>query len=568
MFRIQLWWFLIISSNILGSLNGQLPAFPGAEGFGAVASGGRGGRVIYVTNLNADGSGSLQAALNEQGKRYILFKVSGVIPTTIEVPPGHGDFTIAGQTSPKGIIARGFLSYNDEQRSSENMIIRHLRSRVGDIEKYPTPYWLAEDGITLGGVHRVIIDHCSFAHASDEAVDISRSSSLTIQHCLLAETLGGHSYLGGMLINYSSAQSRLDSLTIHHNIWNRIGGRMPEISCESPYCTGKTINIELSNNLAWDPKIELWYEGTTPSGNYYLNLNAINNLYFATSAYTNGMYHFDLLNFEQNNLFFEGNKMNLYDDYRDYELFYCCNDFDQSHPNTNLGVAHLTNNRHNFPIVNYQTTEDLKDVLANSTGAFPRDAMDERLMNYIKNDFIDPLAIDIDHYNDAFTITNEKQAPIDSDNDGMPDYWEMIHGLNINIQDHNGTTLSNGIYGVVGYTNLECYLNCLSDALVNGVSDPACGILLDLTSSLTENPKESSLLDIFPNPAYSVVNIKNKVAHNKSLLQIKDATGKIVLKREINLDETITVDQLSEGIYIVELQTNISQTFRSKLVIF
>ena len=118
----------------------QIPAFPGAEGFGANASGGRGGKIIYVTNLNIDGAGSLQAALNESGKRYILFKVSGVIPGTLEVPNGHGDFTLAGQTSPSGIIVRGFQSYNGEEKSSSNMIIRHLRSRVGDIEQYHTPH--------------------------------------------------------------------------------------------------------------------------------------------------------------------------------------------------------------------------------------------------------------------------------------------------------------------------------------------------------------------------------------------------------------------------------------------
>ncbi|MBK7233687.1 MAG: hypothetical protein IPH93_15855 [Saprospiraceae bacterium] len=88
-------------------LYAQIAAFPGAEGFGSLTTGGRGGRVVYVTNLNADGPGSLQAAINETGIRYILFKVSGVIPTTIEIPSGHGEFTLAGQTSPNGIIVRG-----------------------------------------------------------------------------------------------------------------------------------------------------------------------------------------------------------------------------------------------------------------------------------------------------------------------------------------------------------------------------------------------------------------------------------------------------------------------------
>ncbi|MBK8516693.1 MAG: hypothetical protein IPL55_10550 [Saprospiraceae bacterium] len=112
----------------------QIASFPGAEGFGSKATGGRNGRVIYVTNLNVSGAGSLQAALNETGKRYILFKVSGIIPGTMEVPIGNGDFTLAGQTSPSGIIVRGFQSYNGDQKSASNIIIRHLRSRIGDIK--------------------------------------------------------------------------------------------------------------------------------------------------------------------------------------------------------------------------------------------------------------------------------------------------------------------------------------------------------------------------------------------------------------------------------------------------
>jgi pectate lyase len=555
----------MVFCHAINSIYGQLAAFPGAEGFGATASGGRGGRVIYVTNLNAAGPGSLQAALNENGPRYILFKVSGVIPTTVEVPTGHGDFTIAGQTSPKGIIVRGFLSYNEEQVSSENIIIRHLRSRIGDTDQYPTAHWLAEDGITLGGIRRAIIDHCSFAHASDEAVDISRSSLLTIQQCLLAETLGGHSYLGGMLINYSSAQSRLDSLSIHHNIWHRIGGRMPEISCESPYCDGKTINMELSNNLAWDPRIELWYEGPTPNGHFNLNLNAINNFYHAATSYSNGMYHYDLLNFTANNLFFKGNKMNLYNEYSDYSLFYCCNDFDQGHPNTNFGVANLLPDRHAFPSISYTTTETLSGSLATSAGAFPRDVMDLRLMSNVRDGIIDPLSIDEDHYKDAFTITNEKQAPPDSDEDGMPDYWEKIQGLDIHVQDHNETNLSSYIYGVTGYTNLECYLNCLSDALVNGSSSYTCGIQLDMTSEVVQNPVTA--IEIYPNPANTHIQFKGQNGNTQTYCKIIDATGKIVLHQPFYPNNTISISHLNSGFYLVILEVQNKQVFRSKLAI-
>ncbi len=535
-------------------LYAQIAAFPGAEGFGSLTTGGRGGRVVYVTNLNADGPGSLQAAINETGIRYILFKVSGVIPTTIEIPSGHGEFTLAGQTSPNGIIVRGIVSYNDELPSSSNFMIRHLRSRIGDLSYFPTNNWLAGDGITLGGVRDVIIDHCSFAHANDEAVDISRSSSISIQNCILAETLGGHSDLGGMLINYSSVKSPLDSLSIHHNVWNRIGGRMPEISCESPHCNGRTIKIELSNNLAWDPRIELWYEGPTgQNGQFYLQMNAVNNVFYAAPTYSNGMYHFDILNFSQNRLYFSGNKMNLYPQYSDYQLFYCCNDFPTNLPNTDFGLAQRSNTRFSFPQISYHSSMELLDYSSTFVGAFPRDAMDQRLMTSIKNRSIDPRANNVDHDRDAFSISNTKQSPLDSDLDGMPDYWEQHHGLNPNLQDHNGNILSMPIYGVNGYTNLECYLNCLSDALVNGVSSQACGIRLDGTSFSVSNPTHKRDIKLYPNPVLdNYIQLEGMFEHECYDFQIEDLFGRCFFVGKLNSTGSISVSHLPMGYYILK----------------
>ncbi|MBK9257933.1 MAG: T9SS type A sorting domain-containing protein [Saprospiraceae bacterium] len=532
------------------------PSFPGAMGFGSVASGGRGGKVIYVTNLNPSGPGSLQDALNQTGSRYILFKVSGVIPATLTIPAGNGNFTIAGQTSPNGIIVRGFEMYNDENQSVSNVIIRHLRSRIGDRNLFPSSNWIAEDGITIGGVHRAIFDHCSFAHATDEAVDISRSSQISIQNCILAETLGSHADLGGMLINYSTEQSRLDSLSIHYNVWNRIGGRMPEISCETAYCNGKTINLELSNNLFWDPRIELWYEGNTGfGGNYFVRMNAVNNLFYARPQYSNGMYHFDLLNFSQNQLYFSGNKLNLYPQYSDYQLFYCCNDFNSGHPNTNFGLAQRLSTRLNFPSIQNISSELLPVYIFQNAGAFPRDPMDTRLMNYIQNGEIPNIDISVPGANDAFSIVAELSGPLDTDSDGMPDYWENIHGLNQSIQDHNQTNLSEKISGITGYTNLECYLNCLSDALVNGFSNSSCQINTG-TSSLTDQNVSIQKFIITPNPTtenITILNSENAAGIDKIKVSVFDYSGKYLQSLEVMAGQSISMKHLSEGIYILQI---------------
>jgi len=532
----------------------QIPAFPGAEGFGALATGGRGGKVIYVTNLNVSGPGSLQAALNETGKRYILFKVSGIIQGTMEVGPGRGDYTLAGQTSPSGIIVRGFQSYNGDQKSSSNMIIRHLRSRIGDRIKYPTQNWLAEDGITLGGVSNTIIDHCSFAHAIDEAVDISRSSGLTIQNCMLAETLGGHADLGGMLINYSSPNAVLDSLSIHHNLWNRIGGRMPEISCETSFCNNKTIQIELSNNLFWDPRIELWYEGTTTNnGSFYLKMNAVNNYTFAKPTFGNAMFHYDMLTFNQNQLYFSGNQMNLYPLYKDYQLFYCCNDFPTSHPNVQLGVAQKSTVRYNFPNIQYHNTSELRNYMVKNVGAFPRDIMDKRLLETINSGIIDNKSQNVDHYGDTFISTGAELPPLDTDGDGMPDYWETSFGLNTSVQDHNQTQLSTLITGIAGYTNLECYLNCMSDALVDGASSSACKIKLgNLTSTDYIASEEKGLL-LAPNPVLGNLDIRIEGDLVMSRIIISDASGKCIFDQNTNNTKiSLSTHTWGNGFYVVQ----------------
>jgi pectate lyase len=532
------------------------PSFPGAEGFGANASGGRGGKVIYVTNLQTSGPGSLADALNQSGPRYILFKVSGVIPGTVAVPQDRGNFTIAGQTSSGGIIVRGLEMYNGSKPSVSNIIIRHLRSRIGDRELFPTPHWMAEDGITLGGVHNAIIDHCSFAHAIDEAVDISRSSRITIQNCMLSETLGGHANLGGMLINYSDAESRLDSLSIHHNIWNRIGGRMPEISCETPFCNGKTLHMELSNNLFWDPQIELWYEGITGfNGNFYVQMNAVRNLSIARPAYGNAMFHRDLLDFSQNRLHFEGNKLNLYPQHKDYELFYCCNDFPDGHPNTDLGKAFRSQSRFPYPAITVQSTEELPVYLATRAGAFPRDPMDHRLTGYILFNTLINVPVSDAGANDAFVLNQASSFPQDSDHDGMPDYWEAVHGLNMSVQDHNGLQLSQPITGIAGYTNLECYLNCLSDALVSGSSTPQCSIQ-GFPTSVQAYASADSGLQLVPNPADQFFQIQCKSENIIKAVIIYNAQGVPAASYyNVNHEQNLDISRLPAGVYIVQVFT-------------
>jgi hypothetical protein len=459
----------------------QLPAFPGAEGFGAGATGGRGGRVIVVTTTAPSGPGSLQHALDQTGPRYVVFAVSGVIDARIHLR--HGNVTIAGETSPGGITIRGFVTdetpFQDQAveapaQFAENWILRHVRIRPGAGGP-------SDDGMRLRYTRNAIVDHVSVGNAEDEAVEISYSNHITIQNSLLAETIGGHSFYGSMLMNYSNPAHgfALSRLSIHHNLFVRIEGRLPEASRESAAAAGSTMDLELSNNLYWDPR---FFIALAPDTNVvtdgfgnpfpiHYRLNAVNNLFRTGPAFPYGMWDDQILRAPSasgNELFVSGNEMNRYPDRRDYELFYCCNDYATvTSPDATPRAATARTTRHPFPDITYTATTALRETLLARAGAFPRDPMDHRLLTPVVEDRIDPAAPNTnpadDHLLPAYP-GSPPLAPIDTDLDGMPDEWEAAQSLNPAVPDHNGTGLS-----PEGYTNLEVYLHELAARRIGSI---------------------------------------------------------------------------------------------------
>lgn len=465
---------LILTSLFPVISEAQAPAFPGAEGFGAGATGGRGGRVIVVTTTAASGPGSLQAALDQTGPRYVVFAVSGVIDARIHL--SHGDVTIAGETSPGGITIRGFVTdetpYQDQTvqapaQFAENWILRHVRIRPGAGGP-------SDDGLRLRYTRNAIIDHVSVGNAIDEAVEISYSNRLTIQNSLLAETVGGHSFYGGMLMNYSNPAHgfALDRLSIHHNLFVRIEGRLPEASRESAAAAGSTMDLELSNNLYWDPRFFIALGADTnvvtnglgqPYPIHY-RLNAVGNVFRTGPAFPYGMWDDQILRAPSaggNELFVSGNTMSLYPGRGDYQLFHCCNDYaGETAPDATSRSATARTTRHPFPTITYTDAAALRETLLAHAGAFPRDPMDQRLVLPVEEDRIDPAAPNTNPSGDALLPAytgGAPAAPADSDLDGMPDAWETARGLDPGTPDHAGRDLSTS-----GYDNLEVYLHELS----------------------------------------------------------------------------------------------------------
>jgi hypothetical protein len=458
-----------------------LRAFPGAEGFGAEATGGRGGRVIYVTNLDTRGPGSLNAALAERGPRYILFKVSGLINGSVNI--AQGDVTLAGQTSPGGVIVRGMYTGEDRgdcgdhcgpERDVSNIILRHMRSRPGP-EDVPGET-VDGDGLRIRYARRVMVDHVSLGNAGDEAVEITTSNQVTIQESLLAETIGDHASRGGMLMNYSNPRTghALDKIAVLRTVWNRLQGRYPEISRESRAAAGSTMQVELANNLLWDQQYFIDTVHNSGVSGYggspvFFQMNWVGNVGYARASFRYAMINFPNPT-GRSSAYWHDNHLNLYQDLADHQLNYCCVDYWQAP--TPARPRWLKDTRHDFPEVTYLPASDVRAYAYAYAGAFPRDPMDRRLMEPVGRGAIDETACDQNPAGDTFRFdwpeNNPPAPPRDTDEDGMPDAWERAHNLDARTPDHNGTNLSRALTGVEGYTNLECYLNELAEERLSG----------------------------------------------------------------------------------------------------
>lgn len=467
---------------------GAQPAFPGAEGFGAIASGGRGGAVFEITTLDPDPAGTLPGSLNhalrQSGPRTIVFRVSGVIHGIAQVI--HGDVTIAGQTSPGGVIVRGLVCDGHYERNDcDNLVVRHLRLRPGWNLPLPAGGERLDDALRLDGVNRAIFDHVTLAHAADEALQISWASDVTLQDSMLGETVGDHADRGGVLLNYSHPEHPQDRIALIRNLWYRVGGRTPEITCEASNYNGQPgqtqscqqtpLRLELANNLYVDPGFLVWYNRDVDQnpalGPYAVRLNAVGNRYIARASYPYGLFLFDLLDVAANQLHVSDNRISIHPGYADYQLFHCCNDFPMSAPNTAPGNATRLAQRHPFPALAYLSGDSLAATLPRNVGALPADPLERRWRDSALAGLPPPAGYGTPLANDTFDLdfSQPPAPPADSDHDGMPDAFEQANGLNpSDPSDRNGTTLSLSCTGAAGYTNLECWLHQLAQQRAGG----------------------------------------------------------------------------------------------------
>jgi hypothetical protein len=182
----------------------DIPVVPGARGFGITTAAGRGGTIYKVTNLNDSGSGSLRAAIEASGPRVVIFEVSGMITLQDDLVIENDDITIAGQTAPSpGITLRSRI-FNVQ---ADDVLIQHIRMRLGDVAPD------GEDAWKIGGVSRVVIDHCSSAWGRDGTLD-SYGTDVTVRHTIMSHTLDPHAY--AMLLNGGSRIAIIGNYYAHN----------------------------------------------------------------------------------------------------------------------------------------------------------------------------------------------------------------------------------------------------------------------------------------------------------------------------------------------------------------
>jgi hypothetical protein len=439
-------------ASSLFNITNFLGAFPGAFGAGANASGGRGGDVYYVTTLADGGAGSLRTGISgaPAGGRTILFKVSGNIALNSTLTVNKPNITVAGQSAPGDGICIQDQSFNI---AANNIIVRHLRTRLGTND-------LAEaDGMWINGGTNIIVDHVSASWSVDETLSTSRAvANLTVQNCFITESLknsihekGEHGY-GGII----SAETDV-TFTYHHNLYAHNSSRNPRVGSDSQ---AGTLRLDFRNNVVYD-----WgfYAGYSGDINENVDINYVSNYFVAgpittqTKAFVGGA---TTTRIYQSGNFIDNDKDLLFDG-----------------SNTGWGMFGGTMTQLAVPLdVPAMPTDSapvaLQRVMAQA-GAMPwrRDAIDQRIVASVRNhtgttiDFINPTTFPGDYITNNGSIgvnpwptLASETAPTDTDNDGMPNYWELAVGLNPNnAVDRNNTDVSS-------YTELEVYLNWLADA--------------------------------------------------------------------------------------------------------
>ena len=414
-------------------------AFPGAEGFGAYAAGGRGGTVYHVTTLeDSSEPGSLRHAVDAEGPRTVVFDVSGTIQLKDHLRIRNPFITIAGQTAPgDGICLRDATL----KVQGEDVIVRFLRIRLGDVGK-------GGDAVSIESGKRIILDHCSASWSLDEVLSSSTKkpvlTDVTVQWCFITEALNPKDHGYGSLIRGTGGAR----YTYHHNLYAHNRGRNPR-----------------PGNYNTNP------HDKDPSGLLLdFRNNVIYNFAGSHAGYNADKVSVTRLNYVGNALIPGGSTS---DDWQAYQIG---SPYNRAYFADTLMDGKLRED--NWSVVNFKKWSPEEIATYKQTQSFqaapietddPRTATTRVLQfggaSLPKRDPVDTRVVDSVRKTSGKIIKSQSEiggwpelksttAPDDSDGDGMPDTWETDHEL-----DPNDAADGNADSNDDGYTNLEEYLN-------------------------------------------------------------------------------------------------------------
>ena len=453
--------------------HGAALAFPGAEGGGMYTTGGRGGRIIHVTNLNDSGTGSLRAAVEASGPRIVVFDVAGIIELSSKLRIRNGDLTIAGQTAPgDGICIKNYATVVE----ADNVIIRFVRFRLGDQGANADD---GEDAIWGRRQKDIIIDHCSMSWSIDECASFYGNSNFTMQWCILTESLR-HSVHGKGSHGYGGIWGG-ENASFHHNLLANHDSRNPRFDhpeiYENPSDPDRRGNVDYRNNAVYNWGSNSTYGGEgghfNMVGNYYRQGPASRDRAYFIDA--NGIYTSNGTDYGYPYLYMDGNHYVQYPDMTAGDGVYWHDHGTNIPPDASRLLSSL------LPISGpdgqtvYTTTHSAQDAFAliceTGGASLVRDEVDDRACldaqsgtasypdggNGSEGGIVDtPSAVGGWPEYSADT-ENEANDKTDTDGDGIPDWFEEKFGLDTESDDSKAMTVD-----VKGrYTNIEMYLHYL-----------------------------------------------------------------------------------------------------------
>jgi MYXO-CTERM domain-containing protein len=453
-----------LAALLVPALSGAQPAFPTAQGFGAAATGGRGGAVLHVTTLEASGEGSLAWAVAQPGPRIVVFDVSGVIEGDIEIP--HGDITIAGQTAPgAGITIHGHLTtpFGDDV---SNLIIRHVRVRPPPADGNWPPE--QHDAVQMSTARLILLDHVDVSHGIDENIDFyGGANDITVQWSAITfanpdggHPEGAHNYC---LLNSDNGTNGADGgrISIVQNLFAHCRTRTPALGVGPAEVLNNVIYNGREGFVHHNPA----YGDFVIAGNYYKDgpTMTLLPLWFdpENAAPVPTRYYLGE-NYVDDPGVFEG----LFDDpwttpgfAQEYTFALDSLDPSQFYP---LAAAPDWSVEPGYVKPAREPAADALKHVFDCAGAFPRDFLTRRAIEEAQMRTGDHENVPLDDLLAGLTPTS---PPVDTDLDGMPDEWESARGLDPLAPD-DAQVLQGG------YTAIETYLNELADGMVPCMGGP------------------------------------------------------------------------------------------------